>query len=334
MQVATEGSYNIFICALILLQKPLAAALTSGKQQQLQHLLCENMPAPMFWGYAVVSNETEVYVTGGNSHSGMAIENVYRFNILLNQWDKLPSTGFHHSVPIIIKNELTLIGGRMPGNKIVVGTVVTYDDGWKSKYPDMIQPRYRPAVVTYGDHVIVLGGRIKDRSTSTDSIEVMNVEERRWIKLATRLPSKIYDMQATVSRDCVWIVGYDDGYKRSNKVLSIPVKDLISDPTLKHSFKTIRHDTLYYKMSLVPNSDPLMVLGGDNWRNKPTSAVIVFDYKTESWNEVASLSSPRAYCAVATVGQCGLLVIGGCSETKSEKASNSTCLQTVELYYI
>ena len=317
------------------MQKPLVAALTSGKQQRLQHLSCENTPARMFWGYAVVNNETEVYVTGSNSHNGVAIENVYRFSMLLNQWDKLPSTGFHHSVPIILKNKLTLIGGRRPGNKIVVSAVNTYDDGWKSEYPDMIQPRYRPAVVTFGDHVIVLGGRIKDRSSATDSIEVMNVEERKWTKLATCLPSKMYDMQATVSRDCVWIVGYDDGSNRSNKVYSIPVKDLISGPaTLKYSFKTIRHDTLYYKMSVVPNSDPLVVLGGDNWRNKPTSAVVIYDYKTESWNEVASLSSPRAYCAVATVGECGLLIIGGCTETKSEKASNSSCLPTVELYYI
>ena len=310
------------------------AALASGKQQKLQRMSCENMPARMFWGHAVVNNETEVYVTGGNSQNGVAIENVYRFGVLLNQWDKLPSTGLHHSIPVILKNKLTLIGGRRPGNKIIVNTVVTYDGGWVPKYPDMIQPRYRPGVVTFGDHVIVLGGRIKDRSTATDSIEVMNVEERKWIKLATCLPAKMYDMQTTVSRDCVWIVGYDDGSSRSNKVYSIAVKDLISDPTLKHSFKTIRHDTLYYKMLVVPNSDPLVVLGGDNWRNKPTSAVIVFDYKTESWNEAASLSSPIAYCAVATVGECGLLIIGGCTETKSEKASNSSSLQTVELYYI
>ena len=292
------------------------------------------MPAHMFWGYAVVSNETEVYVTGGNSHNGVYIENVYKFSMLLNRWDKLPSVGLEHCVPIILDKKLSLIGGRRPGNKIIVNTVTTYDDGWISKYPDMIQIRYRPAVVTFGNNVIVLGGRIKHRSTMTDSIEVLNIEERRWIKLATCLPKKMYDMQATVSRDYVWIVGYDDGSNRSNKVYSIAVRDLISNPELKHTFKTIRHDTLYYKMSVVPNSDPLVVLGGDDWRNRPTAAVIVFDPKTESWNEVASLSSPRAYSTVARVGECGLLIIGGCTETKSDRASNSTCLKTIELYYI
>lgn len=313
----------------------MVAALTSGKQQKLQHVTCESMPARMFWGYAVLSNESEVYVTGGNSHNGVAIENVYKFSMLLNQWDKLPSVGLEHCVPIMLNKKLTLIGGRRPGNKVVVGTITTYDNSWISEYPDMIQPRYRPAVVTFGDHVIVLGGKIKkERSTLTDNIEIMNIEERKWIKLVTCLPKKMYDMQATISQDSVWIVGYDDGSSRSNKVYSIAVKDLISNPTLKHTFKTIRHDTLYYKMSVVPKSDPLLVLGGDDWRNKPTSAVIVFDPKTESWNEVASLSSPRAYCAVATVGERGILIIGGCTETKSDKASNSSCLQTIELYYI
>ena len=312
------------------------AALSSGKRQKLQPVSCESMPASMFWGYAVLGNEAEVYVTAGNTHSGKAIENVYRFSMLLNQWDKLPSAGLEHGVPIMLDKKLSLIGGRRPGSKVVVNTVITYDDdhGWISKYPDMTQIRYRPAVVTSGDHVIVLGGRIKHRSTLINSIEMMNIKERQWIKLATCLPHKMYDMQATVSNDCVWIVGYDDGLSRSNKVYSIPVEHLTSNPTVKHTFKTIRHDTLYYKMSVVPNFYPLVVLGGDNWRNKPTAAVLIFDPKTESWSEVASLSSPRTYCTVAPVGECGILVIGGCTETTGDKASSSSSLQTVELYYI
>jgi len=297
---------------------------------------CENIPARMFWAYAVVSNDTEVYVTGGNSHNGVTIENTYKFSILLDRWYKLPSTGIQHSVPIILEKKLSLIGGRTPGNKIVVSTIKTYDDndGWVTEYPDMTQPRYRPAAVTCRDHAIVLGGKIKERSKMTDSIEIMSVKERKWIKLATCLPKKMYDMQATVSHDHVWIVGYDDGFSRSNKVYSIAVNDLISYPALKHSWKTIRHDTLYYKMSVVPNSDPLIVLGGDDWKNKTTSAIVIFDPKTESWSEVASLSSPRAHCGVATVGERGILVIGGCTETRSLKASNSSCLQTTDLYYI
>ena len=306
--------------------------LASGKQQNLQCLSCEKMPAPMFWGYAVLSNETEVYVAGGNSHNNKAVENVYRFSMLLNQWDKLPAAGLHHSVPVILKNELTLLGGRRPGNRKLVNTVITYDNGWVSKYPYMIHPRYRPGVVTFGDYVIVMGGRIKDRSTLTTAIEVMNFEqEQKWIKLATCLPEKMFDMQVTVSRDHVWIVGFDDGFRRSNKVYSIAVNDLISDPTLKHSFKTIRQDTLYYKMVVVPNSDPVVVLGGDNWRKKPTSAVMVFGHKTGSWSEVASLSSTRAYFSAVTVGKRGLLIIGGSPETTNISAY---CLQTVELYYI
>lgn len=312
-------------------------ALTSGKQQQLRHLSCENMPARMFWAYAVVSNETDVYVTGGNSHNDFNIENVFKFSMLQNRWYKLPPIGLQHSVPVILKQKLSLVGGRRPVNKTLVNTINTYNDdsgSWISAYPDMTQLRYRPAVVTHNDYVIVLGGKSKVKSAPTDSIEIMNVEEKRWLELATRLPDKMYDMQATVSHGNVWIVGYDDGSHRSNKVYSIRVDDLISNPTSKHSWKTIRYDTLYYKMSVVPNSYPVIVLGGDDWRNRLTSAIVIFDPKSESWNEVASLSSPRAYCTVATVGKRGLLIIGGCTETKSTKASSSSCLSTTELYYI
>ena len=278
-----------------------------------------------------------MFVTGGNSRNGTAVENVLKFNVLKNEWLKLPPSGFHHSVPAIIEGRLTLIGGRRPSNKIVVNNINTYNEDsgqWEVQYPGMIQPRYRPAVVVHEGFVIVLGGKIKERSTMTNSIEVMNIQDRKWTMLTTHLPKKMYDMPATLSQDQVWIVGYDDGSSRANNVYTIPFFNLVASADIKHSWKEVRRDTVYYKMSVIPQSYPLVALGGDDRQNKTVSAVIAFHQDTMSWNEVASLSSPRAHCAVASIGDKAILVIGGCTLTKNHKACNLSCLKTVELYYL
>ena len=291
----------------------------------------------MHWAYAVTI-ETKVYVTGGNSRIGDALEHVFRFDLENNKWDKLlPPSEYHHCVPVVLEGKLSLIGGRIPKSKVVIGMVNTYDEEakqWVSIYPDMKQPRYRPAVVANDSHVIVLGGKIKERRELTDTIEIMNIKTKQWTMVATTLPDKMYDMSATISNNLVWIIGYDDGSKRSNKIYTVPLDDLIYLTTTKLSWKKLRNDTVCFKTANICYSDPPVILGGDDRQNKTVSAVVAYDPKTESWSEVATLTSPRANCTVVKLpGERGMLVIGGCSETKSISHCNSSCLSSTEIYY-
>ena len=294
----------------------------------------------MYWAYAVTIGMM-VYVTGGNSRNGDAVEHVHRFDLEKNHWDKLPPSRYHHCVPVVLEGKLSLIGGRKPSNKAVIGKVNTYDENsnqypWVAIYPDMNQPRYRPAVVTTDGHVIVFGGKIKERSKLTDTIEIMNIKDKQWVTLATTLPDKMYDMSATISRDLVWIIGYDTGSSRSNKVYTVPVNNLISVSNEGYSWKRLLHNyTVSFKAAIVSDLDLPVILGGDDRQNKTVSAVVAYDLKTESWSEVAALSSPRALCAVAKLpGERGILVIGGCSETRNLSQCNSSCLNTTEIYYV
>ena len=61
--------------------------------------------------------------------------------------------------------------------------------------------------------------KIAERSKLTNTIEIMNVRDKQWMALATTLPDKMYDMSATIANNLVWIIGYDTGSSRSNKVL-------------------------------------------------------------------------------------------------------------------
>ena len=310
-------------------------SLTSGTYQ-LKHVTCQNLPVPMYWAYAVTIGMM-VYVTGGNSRNGDAVEHIYRYDLEKNKWDKLPPSQYHHCVPVVLEGKLSLIGGRVPRNKAVISKVNTYNEDtkqWITVYPDMNYPRYRPAVVTVDCYVIVLGGKIKERSTLTDTIEIMNIKDKQWTVLATPLPDKMYDMSATISNDLVWIIGYDNGRNRSNKVFTVPLDPLISLTNIKHSWRPLRNDTVCFKTAIITNSDPPVILGGDDRQNKTVTAVVAFDLKTDSWSEVAMLSRPRAHSAVAKLPkERGIIVIGGCSETKNLSQCNSSCLNTTEIYY-
>ena len=294
----------------------------------------------MYWAYAVTIGMM-VYVAGGNTYNGDAVEHVYRFDIENNRWDdNLPPLKCHHCVPVVLESKLSLIGGRESRSRLITNKVNTYSEDsnqWVELYPDMNQPRYRPAVVSNNTHVIVLGGKIKERSKLTDSIEVMDIKNKQWMTLTTRLPNKMYDVSVTIADGLIWVVGYDDGRKRSNEVLTIAVNDLIYQTTEKHSWKvsSIRNNEVYFKTAVSICSDFLVCFGGVDQQNKAVMAVIAFNPKSHSWNEVATLSSPRAHCAVAQLpGGRGIIVIGGCRKAKDHSQCCSSCLQTTEVYYI
>ena len=293
----------------------------------------------MVWAHAV-SIGTIVYVTGGNSRIGDPIEHTYKFDVEKNEWDKLPPSGHHYCMPAVIEGKLSLIGGRKPKTRVPVARVDTYNEEqsqWISVYPDMKHPRYRPAVVTTDSYVIALGGKLKEPKPLTNTIEVMNIASKQWNLVATHLPDnlKLYDVTATISSDVVWIVGYDDGSHRSNKVFTVPVSDLVSKPKVAASWKRVRNDTVCFKAAVIPNSDPPVLLGGDDRNNTAVSTVVAFDPKTDSWNEVASLSSPRAHCSVAILPRNrAIVVVGGCTETRNLNETNSSSLKTTEIYYV
>ena len=280
-----------------------------------------------------------MYVTGGNTRNGDAVEHVYRFDLERNQWKKLPPTMYHYCVPAVMEGKLSLIGGRKASNSDVISNKVnTYNensDQWMIIYPDMNQPRCRPAVVTSDSHVIVMGGKIRKHGKLTDSIEIMNLNDKQWITMATPLPKRMRDMSVTISHGLVWIIGYDNCGHYFNTVFTIPLADLINLANEKLPWTQLRNVGVCFRTAVIGYSNPPVILGGGDRQNNTVSAVVAFDPKTESWNDVAALSSPRAHCAVAKLpGERGILVIGGCTETKTPGKCNSSCLRTVEMYYV
>lgn len=315
--------------------------------KQLEWRTCATLPAPLVGTNAVVLGDV-VYVCGGESSDEYACRYVFKYHFLENRWDRLRPLPHSHGVPVVIADKLVIIGGKDVKSKKITNQVSTYNDKeqiWESKYPNLGKERFNPLAITYKHYVIVGGGKyhtIYDRLY--DDIEIMDTQEAVlvWKKVPTRLPMKMWSPSATISNDQLWIVGFNNDNsgslnlieQRSDEVFWIPVGDVVATDK-KGKWEPLPRYMPYYSAIVVPNSYPLVTVGGDTRDTRTTNAIEMHISTDHSWEQIASLDGPsRAYVTVACIGeQQAVVVMGGCTETKSKKTRVDSSLALVQIGY-
>ena len=290
------------------------------------------------WGpYATVINST-LYISGGWCPNDIAkIYDVYKYDLDKNQWSVLPPLQQFYGIPVNISNQLTIIGGRCstPPYK-PTDLVTTYDDSsWNNTYPNLSLARLAPAVVPYHQYVIVAGGK-DDHGSVLDSIEVFDITEPHWMIVNTHLPQPMYQISATICGDSFTIVGYDDANKkRSSEAYTIPVEGILAhSPSSTDKDNTKWHqlaDAPYWKTALVPNTSPPIIIGGDVEQDIYTvNDITIYDDTSNKWNKISSLPINCALTTVAVIDQ-SIIVMGGCTDTKTNATRNTTVLSDVNI---
>jgi len=297
----------------------------------------------MYDAYVAVQDK-KVYVTGV-SPNDEALHQVYVYDINTNHWDQLPMSGHYFGIPQIIGDRLTIVGGRLSATKERTNKVSTFDAAsqtWVSYYPDMLSVRSKPGVATYLEHVIVSGGtRGDDIALVQDDIEILNwAENTGWKRVSTTLPVPMYDISCTISGGHLVIMSYYSiDLKNYSIVYTIPASEIVI-PTRNRLLNWIvpnkwsRLTTMHHwAVALVPNSLPLMVLGGtDRTSTVQTTEINIFDRFSKSWKKTeSSMTSARSTAAVAAVHNNAIIVIGGCTSRVSTASAKSSSLSIVEL---
>ena len=266
-----------------------------------------------------------VYVTG-DAPSDDTEHNVYSYNTETDCWQQLPQPGHRYGVLCVVGDKLTIFGGRDSATDAMCKKVTTYDSDtkkWISYYPDMLCVRSKPGVITYQDHVIVMGGGYT-LYNDHDSIEVMNYRQRQWKEVPARLPTPMYNIIPTISGKCITIVGYSD-HARQTASYQVPIKSLITPVDLP-SWKKLEQTT-HYNTTIIPLSNPPVIIGGETRDFKCTSDIKMFVNFTDSWENVGQLTSPRDSAGVAYISENTIIVIGG---TSGGSVTAENCLTTVE----
>ena len=257
----------------------------------------------MYAAYAAVIS-TSLYIMGGwCPTSARNMCKVYKYELYKNQWSVLPHLKQYLGIPVNIDDQLTVIGGRHATTQKPSTLVTTFiNDRWKNMYPNLSVARVHPAVVPYYQYVIVAGGKGTDEIV-TDNIELFDTAERQcqWRIVNTHLPNLMYNISATVSGDFFTIVGYSDGAdnKHHSGTFVLPIDEIISQqqtqqsPTSSTDKETTKWHTLgdapYWGTAVLPNTLPLVVMGGRNEQGSTVNDIVIFDDTSKEWKKIASL---------------------------------------------
>ena len=298
---------------------------------------CADLPSPMYDASAVLY-KVNIYVMAGNAPQRETLYYVFSYDINNNKWSRLPPPGHYMGRLQIINDQLTVIGGCNNDTKQVTNKVSTFSDNtnkWTNCYPDLMKPRYKPGIVTYEDHVIVLGGGIDDDNDS-DDIEVLNwTQPLQWMKSNIKLPQPLWRPSLTISHGQLCIVGYTTSRGTSSTAYQLPVNSIISSKSqLSTSYHSDNWDELpnapHYHTALLPQSYPPVIIGGHDVLSLPTSNVAILDIKKNAWSKVASLPTARTCVAVVPITPESILIIGGSNGGEGFQANMASCVDIVE----
>lgn len=311
---------------------------------QITYTPCASLPSPMYYAHAA-SNDTSVYVSGGVSQDRDTVHQVYQYVLKENKWNILPMPQQYYGIPQVVSGTLLLFGGRDMTNGKVTNRVSTFhhDDGkWHSDYPDMLVPRTRPAVVVHSNDVIVAGGKGEDTTVVLDDIEVLNVTKRQWQKVPIHLPKPMWGISATASKQYFHIVGYNGADNHCYNDAYTIVIDHVSYKSAaaasadqgsvkaQNPWVSLPDAPVWYS-ALVPTSSPPVILGGEDKNGEMVAVATIYEQANQLWRQIESVKLPWAlgYATVAQAGNNSIMVIGGCTNTKTTNDASTTSLAAV-----
>jgi len=285
---------------------------------------------------SVAVDKENVYVTDTNSPRSNPRNDVYGYCTTSNQWKVIPGPQQYYFVLLIINGQLNAIGGEDSATYSLsnkVSTLSEAENSWVTYYPNLLSARFKPGAVVHSDHVIVAGGQTSNGIV--DDIEILNWRQipLEWKKTRIRLPFPMFSMEFVICEDQLYIAGYIDSSTTHRSVYQIQASMLAS--SLNQSLQIDRHPwtkrppTPFARVGIASIYPPM--IAGGSLKGKLTSDVLVLDVCNCFWKKVASLTSPRAYVAIATISNNTIMVIGGYSKGGSVKAVAESSLTTVEL---
>ena len=255
----------------------------------------------------------------------------------------LPQPGHRFGVLHMLDDRLTIFGGQDPVTHKYLNKVTTYNNDtntWHKQYPDMLNIRHKPGVITYHNYVIVMGGK-SSPDTIHDSIEVMEYhDELQWNEIAIHLPVPMWAIKPTISGDNIIIVGYNDAGGCYNGHYQITIDEIISSldqplstGAVSTKWKKMLHAT-HWETTTVPYSNPPVIIGGHGRANQGsvrTSDVTLYDVSKNSWRKVDSLTTARSAVGVALINNNTIIVIGGTTGGTGIEEAMASSITTVEI---
>ena len=249
-------------------------------------------------------------------------------------WSQLPDCPFSHCPLVIVNKLLTLVGGSQQevySNKLLSLTGEGSSAArkrWTEEFPPMPTKRSNTAAICTGTSLIVAGGQGKGAPVMA-TVEVMNTWTNQW-STAAHLPEPMWAASTAMCGDRVYILG---GWDKNRSVCVCSLSALLhsckskSSTLTKRRFKSqhsTKDDSAVWKrlanipvtwFACVSFSSQLLVIGGLDSDNKPSTNVHVYNPSTNAWEVVSHTVVARRQCFAAVLPDDQLMVVGGITDT-------------------
>ena len=272
---------------------------------------CYMAPAGMSRG-AAVSHGNMAYFVGFGSTS------VYAFNSEEAKWYVLPDCPHKDSSLVIAKGVLTAVGGKLgpgvPTNSLHGLTGKGRGKKWVENFPRMPTKRYCLTVVCKGRTLIAIGGC--DGSMKLATVEILDTELLQWF-IATSLPHPFSCATAAICGDRLYLLGGEDQDGSTSSVFTCSISDLLQ--SLDEQLVTVPTNPLWHLAAGIPHyrstcanlGGRVLAIAGETASYEKTSATVMYDPSTDSWQDVNHMQIARS-CALVTLLPGGrMIVIGG-----------------------
>ena len=253
----------------------------------------------MCGSYNAFTDDSTLYVT--------VTPRVFCYTISTSSWSQLPGSPTYSCTLVVIKNLLTLVGGRRYDiqasitNQLFSLTGEGSGRRWTEEFPPMPTERAASATLYIGVALIVAGGWTF--SGPTETVELLNSETKQW-STAADLPQPLSFTPAAVCGDQLYVVG-EIMYTCSVKLLLASIKNRSARVWKQVAAPPVTETTF------VSIHGRLLAVGGSDSDWKPTSAVHMYNPTTDSWEVISHMGTPRYSCIAAVLPNNQLMVVGG-----------------------
>ena len=248
---------------------------------------------------------------------------VHTYDLQKEEWGRVTDCSYPNSCLVIAQGMLTTVGGGpydRPTNSLLSLTGEGGDSKWSPLFPAMPTKRRFTAAVYDGCSLIVAGGSHGGKRLAT--VEVLDTNTRQW-STASSLLDPYSDATLGICGDRLYMLGgYDQHGDWTRSVLTCSVPELLQSCQTQSLAGKLRTLTLKKKQVWRQVADAphywstcsvlcghLVAVGGRE-AGKDTTAISVYNEKTDSWETMADMPKARRLALVAIVSG-KMMVIGG-----------------------
>ena len=254
--------------------------------------------------------------------NGLGSTTVHTYD-LQKEWGRVTDCSYPHSCLVIVQGMLTTVGGwsyGRPTNSLLSLTGEGGDSKWSPLFPAMPTKRRNTGAVYDGCSLIAAGGYDGGKRLAT--VEVLDTNTRQWSTASSLLHP--YGLATLgICGDRLYMLGGLDQHDWTRSVLTCSVPELLQScqtQSLAGKLRTLilKKKPVWRQVADAPHKlstcsvlcGRLVAVGGRDEAGKDTTAISVYNEKTDSWETMADMPTARRL-ALVTIVSGKMMVIGG-----------------------